>query len=112
MSKDTVKAILVNGVAPTIREFFHIPGGASLLAAIIVLSAMVLPSIIKLSFTALETAPGEYEEGSLGATPIETYYKVSIPAAKSGIAALLMIMTLLINLLADCIGVYCRRRKN
>ena len=60
-----------------------------LLAAIIVLSVMILPSIIKVSMTALDAVPKEYEDASLalGATPIETYFRVSVPAAKSGIAA-------------------------
>lgn len=76
-------------LVPAIRDIFHIPDGASLLAAVIVLSIMVLPSIIKVSLTALEAVPREYEEGSLalGATPVETYFRVSVPAAKSGIAA-------------------------
>lgn len=76
-------------LVPAIRNIFHVPDGASLLAAIIVLSVMVLPSIIKVSLTALEAVPKEYEDGSLalGATPVETYFKVSVPAAKSGIAA-------------------------
>lgn len=75
-------------LVPSIRKLFNIPDGASLLAAVIVLSVMVLPSIIKVSLTALEAVPKEYEEGSLalGATPVETYFKVSVPAAKSGIA--------------------------
>ena len=68
---------------------FHVPDGASLLAAIIVLAIMILPSIIKVTVTALEAVPAEYEDASLalGATPIETYFRVSVPAAKSGIAA-------------------------
>lgn len=76
-------------LVPTIRWLFHIPDGASLLAAIIVLAVMILPSIIKVSITALEAVPKEYEEASLalGATPVETYFRVSVPAAKSGIAA-------------------------
>lgn len=80
-------------LVPAIREFFEIPDGASLLAAIIVLSVMVLPSIIKVSLTALEAVPREYEEGSLalGATPVETYFRVSVPAAKSGIAAAIVL---------------------
>ncbi|MBQ7288913.1 MAG: phosphate ABC transporter permease subunit PstC [Clostridia bacterium] len=80
-------------LVPAIRNVFAIPDGASLLAAIIVLSVMVLPSIIKVSLTALEAVPKEYEEGSLalGATPIETYFKVSVPAAKSGIAAAIVL---------------------
>lgn len=76
-------------LVPGIRTVFHIPDGASLFAAIIVLAIMILPSIIKVSLTALEAVPKEYEDASLalGATPIETYFRVSVPAAKSGIAA-------------------------
>ena len=76
-------------LVPAIREIFNIPDGASLLAAIIVLAVMILPSIIKVSITALDAVPKEYEDASLalGATPTETYFKVSVKAAKSGIAA-------------------------
>lgn len=76
-------------LVPGIRELFHVPDGASLFAAIIVLAVMILPSIIKMSITALDAVPKEYEDASLalGATPVETYFKVSVPAAKSGIAA-------------------------
>ena len=76
-------------LVPGIRNLFHVPDGASLLAAIIVLAIMILPSIVKVSVTALEAVPQEYEDASLalGATPIETYFRVSAPAARSGIAA-------------------------
>lgn len=76
-------------LVPGIRKLFSVPDGASLLAAIIVLAVMILPSIIKVSVTALEAVPQEFEDASLalGATPIETYFRVSAPAAKSGIAA-------------------------
>jgi len=76
-------------LVPGIPKLFDVPDGASLLAAIIVLAVMILPSIIKLSVTALDAVPKEYEDASLalGATPVETYFKVSVPAAKSGIAA-------------------------
>ena len=76
-------------LVPGIRKLFHIPDGASLLAAIVVLAIMILPSIIKMSVTALEAVPQEYEDASLalGATPEETWFRVSVPAAKSGIAA-------------------------
>ena len=76
-------------LVPGIRKIFHVPDGASLLAAIIVLSIMILPSIIKVSMSALDAVPKEYEDASLalGATPIETYFRVTVPAAKSGIAA-------------------------
>ena len=76
-------------LVPAIREIFNVPDGASLLAAIIVLAIMILPNIIKVSMTALDAVPKEYEDASLalGATPTETFFKVSVPAAKSGIAA-------------------------
>ena len=76
-------------LVPFVRNTFNVPDGASLFSAIIVLAIMILPSIIKMSITALDAVPKEYEDASLalGATPIETYFKVSLPAAKSGIAA-------------------------
>ena len=76
-------------LVPGIRRLFGVPDGASLLAAIIVLAVMILPSIIKVSMTALEAVPREYEDASLalGATPVETWFRVSVPAARSGIAA-------------------------
>lgn len=76
-------------LVPGIRKLFNVPDGASLLASIIVLAIMILPSIIKMSVTALEAVPKEYEDASLalGATPEETWFRVSVPAAKSGIAA-------------------------
>ena len=76
-------------LVPGLRKLFHIPDGSSLFDAIIVLAVMILPSIIKMSITALEAVPKEYEDASLalGATPEETYFRVSVPAAKSGIAA-------------------------
>lgn len=76
-------------LVPAIREVFHVPDGASLLAAIVVLAIMILPNIVKVSVTALDAVPKEFEDASLalGATPTETFFRVSVPAAKSGIAA-------------------------
>lgn len=76
-------------LVPGIRNIFDVPDGASLLAAIIVLAIMILPSIIKVSITALEAVPQEYELASLalGANAVETCFRVTVPAAKSGIAA-------------------------
>lgn len=80
-------------LVPTIRKVFQLPDGASLLAAMLVLAVMVLPSIIKVSMTALDAVPREYEDASLalGATPVETYFRVSVPAAKSGIATAIVL---------------------
>ena len=76
-------------LVPGIRKLLHVPDGASLLAAMIVLAIMILPSIIKVSVNALDAVPKEYEDASLalGATPVETWFRVSAPAARSGIAA-------------------------
>ena len=76
-------------LVPGIQKIFNLPDGASLVAARIVLAVMILPSIIKVSVTALQAVPKEYEDASLalGATPTETYFRISVPAAKSGIAA-------------------------
>lgn len=80
-------------LVPAVRRLFHLPDGASLIAAIIVLAVMILPAIVKVSITALEAVPKEYEDASLalGATPVETYFRVSVPAAKSGIAAAIVL---------------------
>ena len=76
-------------LVPGIRRLFNVPDGAGLMAAIIVLAVMILPSIIKMSVTALDAVPKEYEDASLalGASAEETWFRVSVPAAKSGIAA-------------------------
>ena len=75
-------------LVPAIRKLFDLSSGACLLAAIIVLAIMILPAIINVSETALRAVPQEYEEASLalGATEIETYFRVSLPAAGSGVA--------------------------
>ena len=76
-------------LVPAIRRIFHVPDGASLLAAMAALAVMILPSIIKVSTDALDSVPKEYEDASLalGATPAETWFRVSAPAAGSGVAA-------------------------
>ena len=74
-------------LVPFVRTVFNLPDGASLFASIIVLAIMILPTVIKVSLTSLEAVPKDYEEASLalGATKIETYFRVSVPAARSGI---------------------------
>ena len=76
-------------LVPAIQEIFSLPDGSGLFAAIIVLAIMILPSIIKVSVTAIEAVPEEYELGSLalGANKIETIFRVVVPAARSGISA-------------------------
>lgn len=74
-------------LVPGIKEVFGVPDGSSLLAVILVLSVMILPSIIKVSIGAIEAVPHDYELGSLalGANKVETVYKVVVPAARRGI---------------------------
>ena len=80
-------------LVPAIRVAFDLPSGATLLAAIIVLAIMILPSIVSVSETALRAVPPEYEEASLalGATHIETVFRVSVPAARSGVATAIVL---------------------
>lgn len=76
-------------IVPIVREFFGLPDGANLFSAILVLAVMILPSVISVSETSIRAVPKEYEEASLalGATKTETIFKVTLPAAKSGILA-------------------------
>ncbi len=82
-------------VVPAVREMFNLPDGANLFSAIVVLIIMILPSVISMSETAIRAVPKEYEEASLalGANKTETIFKVTIPAAKSGILASLVLGT-------------------
>ena len=81
-------------LVPAVMDIFNLKSGTCLLAAILVLAVMILPSIVSVSETALNAVPREYEEASLalGATQIETVFRVSIPAAKSGIAEAMAVM--------------------
>lgn len=82
-------------VVPAVREMFNLPDGANLFSAIVVLIIMILPSVISMSETAIRAVPKEYEEASLalGANKTETIFNVTIPAAKSGILASLVMGT-------------------
>lgn len=80
-------------LVPAVRKVFNLADGSSLFSAIIILTIMILPSIIKVSITSLDAVPKEYEDGSLalGATKTETVFKVSVPTVKSGIAAAIVL---------------------
>lgn len=80
-------------IVPCVREIFHLPDGANLFSAILVLAVMILPSVISISETAIKAVPKEYEEASLalGATKTETVFKVVVPAAKSGIVTAIVL---------------------
>ncbi|MBP8640543.1 MAG: phosphate ABC transporter permease subunit PstC [Oscillospiraceae bacterium] len=76
-------------LVPLVMDVFGVKSGSTLFSAIIVLAIMILPSIVSVSENALNAVPKKFEEASLalGATKIETIFKVSVPAAKSGITA-------------------------
>ena len=80
-------------LVPAIQKLFGLPSGANLLCAILVLAVMILPSIINVAETALRAVPREYEEASLalGATHMETIFRVSLPAARSGVATAIVL---------------------
>ncbi len=62
-------------------------GGADLLAAVIVLAIMILPTVISVSASAIRAVPGSLRAASLalGASKMQTIRRVTVPAAKSGI---------------------------
>ena len=80
-------------LVPAVQKLFGLSSGATLFTAILVLAVMILPSIINVSETALRAVPKDYEDASLalGATELETYFRVSVPAAKSGIATAIVL---------------------
>ena len=80
-------------LVPGVQKLFGLSSGATLFTAILVLAVMILPSIINVSETALRAVPKDYEDASLalGSTELETYFRVSVPAAKSGIATAIVL---------------------
>lgn len=74
-------------VVPLVQKTFNLSSGANLFSATIILALMILPYMITISEEALRSVPEEYEHASLalGATEIETYFRVSVKSAKSGI---------------------------
>ncbi|MGX1195434.1 phosphate ABC transporter permease subunit PstC [Metabacillus sp. SLBN-84] len=74
-------------IVPFLQTNLDLPKGQNLLAVILVLAIMMLPTVVTVSETALRAVPKTYREGSLalGASQIGTIFKVIVPAAKSGI---------------------------
>ena len=68
-------------------ETHQFTGGSNLLSAIIVLAIMILPTVINISVSAIRAVPAHLKSASLalGATHMQTIFKVIIPAARSGI---------------------------
>jgi len=82
-------------LVPLIQRIFGSSSGSSLLAAVAVLSVMILPTVISITVTSLKAVPATYREASLalGATPLQTAWRVVFPAARSGITASVILGT-------------------
>lgn len=76
-------------IVPLIEDKLNVSAGNSLLAASIILGIMILPTVVSISEAAIRAVPQSYKEGSLamGASHIQTIFKVILPAARSGILA-------------------------
>jgi len=74
-------------IVPLIQDVFQVPAGNTILAGIIVLGVMILPTVITVSETSIRAVPATYREGSLalGASKIFTIFRILLPAARSGI---------------------------
>ncbi|KHT63335.1 phosphate ABC transporter permease [Photobacterium gaetbulicola] len=74
-------------IVPLIQDVFSVPAGNTILAGIIVLAVMILPTVITVSETSIRAVPRTYKEGSyaLGASQMFTIFKLLVPAARSGI---------------------------
>lgn len=76
-------------------ETHQFTGGANLISAVIVLAVMILPTVINISESSIRAVPAHYKAASLalGASHIQTIFKVILPAAKSGIVTAIVLGT-------------------
>lgn len=80
-------------IVPFLQNNLGLARGQSLIAVILVLAIMMLPTIVTVAETAIRAVPKTYREGSLalGVSQIGTIFKVVVPAAKSGIMAAIVL---------------------
>jgi len=76
-------------IVPAVKNMFHIPSGNTLLSAVIVLALMILPTVITIAETSLRVVPLSVREASLslGASKMQTSWRVVLPHANSGVIA-------------------------
>ena len=76
-------------IVPFVRETFKVPSGNTLLSAVIVLALMILPTVITIAETSLRAVPLSVREASLslGASKMQTAWRVVLPHANSGVIA-------------------------
>ncbi len=80
-------------LSPLVRQVFNAPTGLTALAGSFVLAYMALPTIISVAEDALDAVPRSYREAALalGATRWQTIWRVTVPAARSGILTAMML---------------------
>lgn len=80
-------------VAPIVKELFGLGSGMTALTGALLLALMAIPTIMSISEDAITSVPASYKEASLalGASRLETIWKVTVPAARSGIIAAVML---------------------
>jgi len=80
-------------VAPLVKEVFGLGSGLTALTGALLLALMAIPTIMSISEDAITSVPASYKEASLalGASRLETIWKVTVPAARSGIVAAVML---------------------
>jgi len=76
-------------IVPFVKNTFNVPSGNTLLSAIIVLALMILPTVITIAETSLRAVPLAVKEASLslGASKMQTAWRVVLPHANSGVIA-------------------------
>jgi len=76
-------------IVPLVKKTFNLSSGNTLLSAIIVLALMILPTVITIAETSLRAVPSAVREASLslGASKMQTAWKVVLPHANSGVIA-------------------------
>jgi phosphate transport system permease protein len=79
--------------APYIREWLELPTGLSALTGSLLLGAIAIPTVVSVAEDALDTVPRAYREGAwaLGATQWQTIWRVTLPAARSGVLTAVML---------------------
>ena len=80
-------------VGPAVKTLFDLPSGLTALTGAILLAFMAIPTILSISEDALRAVPQSYKDASLalGATPWQTTWRVTLPAASSGVVAAVML---------------------
>jgi len=80
-------------LSPFLREFFDLPTGLTAFAGSLLLGAISIPTIVSVAEDALDAVPRSYRDASLalGATDWQTIWRVTLPAARSGVLTAIML---------------------